>query len=38
MNLIQKIKFKLQSKKSFKKNELDDMGPGKPIKALKGKK
>lgn len=29
MNLIQKVKNKLASKHSFKKNELKAMGPGK---------
>lgn len=28
MNLIQDIKAKLLSEKSFEKNELADMGPG----------
>lgn len=36
MNLIQKLKNKLASKHSFKKNELAAMGPGKVIK--KGEK
>lgn len=29
MGLIQKIKFKLKSKKSFEENELSAMGKGK---------
>lgn len=32
MNLIQKIKAKFGSKKSFKKNELKTMGKGKEVK------
>ena len=36
MGLLTKIKTKLASRHSFKKNELADMGPGKAIK--KGKK
>lgn len=38
MNLIQKLKNKLASKHSFKKNELADMGPGKIVEAKKEKK
>ena len=35
MNLIQKIKAKFGSKKSFKKNELKTMGKGKEVKKTK---
>ena len=38
MNLIQKLKNKLASKHSFKKNELADMGPGRPMKDKKNVK
>lgn len=38
MGLITKIKTKLASRHSFKKNELADMGPGKIVEAKKEKK
>lgn len=38
MNLIQKVKAKLVSKRSFKKNELAEMGPGKIPKKAPAKK
>lgn len=38
MGLITKIKTKLVSRHSFKKNELADMGPGKIVEAKKEKK
>ena len=40
MGLLTNIKSKLLSRHSFKKNELDEMGPGKIVKetAKKGKK
>ena len=38
MNLIQKVKNKIASRHSFKKNELADMGPGKVVKAKTAKK
>ena len=37
MGLLANIKTKLFSRHSFKKNELDEMGPGKIVKEKKKK-